>query len=264
MRAQAVIGVLLALVLVLAACEDSASGELVLEQEKEVQTLTVRINASGRITFRTPDQVELPALLGVREPDDAFNPTSYYGVPNTLTIRINGQDLFFDLHNTVFRLEYRSTAYVTSDLTQYGKDLILVVEPGQRTSETVMLIAMNERIKTESTRITLEYVELDSATVRVFFEAQREPHASLTGSDPGILEPRASCLHEVDSGFLGIAEGERFEYLPAQVVLTTDEPGEHVRGYAEYPRHLLRPDYDYEFRYACVESYAFQLPFKIG
>lgn len=264
MRAQAVTGVFLALILMLAACEDSASGELVLEQGEEVPTLTVRIYASGRIIFRSPHQVELPALLGVGEPDDAFNPTSYYGVPNTLTIRINGQDLFFDLHNTVFRLEYNSTAYVTSDLTQYGKDLILVVEPGLRTAETVMLIAMNERIKTESTRITLEYVELDSATVRVFFEAQRDPDASLTDSDPGILEPRASCLHEADSGFLGIAEGERFEYFPAQVVLTTEEPGEHVRGYAEYPRLLLRPDYDYEFRYACVEDYAFQLPFKIS
>ncbi|MEB2287597.1 MAG: hypothetical protein OZ934_05765 [Anaerolineae bacterium] len=264
MRALAVVGVLLALVLILTGCEDSASGELVLEQEAEVQTLTVRIYANGRITFRTPDGVELPALLGTGEPDDAFNPTSYYGVPNTLTIRINGQDLYFDLHNTVFRLEYRSMAYVTSDLTQYGKDLILIVEPGQRSAETVTLIAMNERIKTESTRITLEYVELDSATVRVFFEAQRDPDASLTETDPGLLEPRASCLHEVDSGFLGLAERERFEYLPAQAVLTTEEPGEHVRGFAEYPRHLLRPDYDYEFRYACVDSYAFQLPFKIS
>jgi len=81
MRALAVVGVLLALVLILAACEDSASGELVLEQEEEVQTLTVRIYANGRITFRTPDEVELPASLGVGEPDDAFNPTSYYGVP---------------------------------------------------------------------------------------------------------------------------------------------------------------------------------------
>ena len=263
MRAQAVNGILLALVLILTACEDSAgSSELVLEED-ETQTLTVHINASGRITFAVPEQIELPSLLGVGEPDDAFNPTSYYGVPNTLTIRIRGQDLFFDLHNAIFRLEYRSNAFMTSDLTQYGKDLILIVEPGLRSTETLTLIAMNERIKTDGARIVLEYVELDSSAIRVFFEALPEPVSDLPGVDLGALEPRTSCLHEIDSGFLGIAGGERFEYFPAEVMLTLDDPDEHIRGYAEYPRHLLRPDYEYEFRYACIEDYAFKLPFKI-
>ena len=184
-------------------------------------------------------------------------------MPNTLTIRISGQDLFFDLHDTVFRLEYRSNAFMTSALIQYGKDLILVVEPGMRSAETVTLIAINERIRTGNARIVLEYLELDSSAVRIFFEAMPEPDIGLPGVDLSALEPRTSCLHEAASGFLGIAEGEHFEYFPAEVNLTLDDPGEHIRGYAEYPRYLLRPDYEYEFRYACLEDYAFELPFKI-
>ncbi len=261
MRAQAIVGIALLLVLILTACGDSAGGELALTEE-EAQTLTVHINAGRRITFAVSEQIELPSLLGAGKPDDAFNPTSYYGVPNTLTIRIGGQDLYFDLHNTIFRLEYRSNAFMTSDLIQYGKDLILVVEPGLRSTETVTLIAINERIKTEGARIVLEYLELDSSVVRVFFEALPEPAGDPPAVDLGALEPRTSCLHEIDGGFLGIAGGERFEYFPADVRLTLNDPDAHIRGYAEYPRYLLRPNYEFEFRYACIEDYAFKLPFK--
>jgi len=259
-RACAAVGIVLLLAGLLPACNNKPKSGLILEEEQETQLLSVRIDAEGTITFRVPAGVEMPALLGSGEPDDAFNPTSFYGVPNTLTIRINGRDLFFDLHGTLFRLEYRSLAYHTTDLIQYGKDLILMVEPGARSTDTVTLLPINERIKTETVWVTLEYVELDRQTVRVFFDVTRAPES--TGSSI-VFAPNQSCLHETQSSLLSIGEAERYEYLPSAVVLPLNEPGEHVHGYAEYPRRLLRPDYRYEFRYECAEAYTFELPFKI-
>lgn len=251
---------LVLLALLLSACRESRRGELILEEDGETHLLSVRIDAQGTVDFRVPEGVKMPALLGSREPDDAFNPTSYYGVPNTLTIRINGRDLFFDLHDTLFRLEYRSSVYHTTDYIQYGKDLILMVEPGMRTAETVTLIPINERIKTDALWITLEYVELDKEQVRVFFDVARAPDAV---GPVAAFAPNQSCLHETQSGLLSIGEAQRYEYLPSAVVLPINEPGAHLHGYAAYPRRLLRPDYRYEFRYECAEVYAFELPFKI-
>lgn len=259
-RACVALGVAFVLTLLLPACNDSSPRGLVLEEEKETHLLSVRIDAAGNITFRVPPEVKMPALLGTGEPDDAFNPTSYYGVSNTLTIRINGRDLFFDLHGMLFRLEYRSLAYHTTALIQYGKDLILVVEPGLRTADTVTLLPINERLKTEAIWVTLEYVELDGQTVRIFFDVIRAPDST---TSPVVFAPSQSCLHETQSGLLSLGETESYEYMPSAVSLSVNEPGQRLHGYIEYPRRLLRPDYRYEFRYECADAYAFELPFKV-
>ncbi|GIV80713.1 MAG: hypothetical protein KatS3mg051_0067 [Anaerolineae bacterium] len=259
-RACVALGVAFLLTLLLPACNDSSQRGLVLEEEEETELLSVRIDAQGNISFRVPSDVKTPELLGTGEPDDAFNPTSYYGVSNTLTVRINGRDLFFDLHGTLFRLEYRSLAYHTTNLIQYGKDLILMVEPGLRTSDTVTLLPINERLKTEAVWVTLEYVELDGQTVRIFFDVARAPDSTAPSV---VFAPNQSCLHETQSGLLSIGEAESYEYMPSAVTLSVNEPGVHLHGYAEYPRRLLRPDYRYEFRYECADAYTFELPFKV-
>jgi len=249
---------LVSAVLLMSACTGSNREAQVLEEFGTV--LNVHIDEMSQITFGVPDEFSEPVLLGDADTGVILNPTAYYGVANTLTIRLNEREYFFELHDTLFQLEFDSPVYETSGLVRYGKDLILTVEPGQRNDEPVTLIPLRERIQVGDTDVMADYLELNASVIRVFYDAARTHPRTYPYSD---LDPHDSCLYQIDPGFLGLGNEERFVYAPVTVIVTDSQPGTHYKGYAEFSREILQEGFKYEFRYECYEHYNFELPFEL-
>jgi hypothetical protein len=90
--------------------------------------LSVSIDTQGTITFSVEQEVKLPTPIGTFSVGMVVDPAEYFGVNNTLTIRYNGEDNFYDLHGRDFDLRFESGHYKQINLRKTGTNLLLEIE----------------------------------------------------------------------------------------------------------------------------------------
>ncbi len=87
--------------------------------------LKVTIDTNGEISFEVDPEVEYPTPIGTFSAGIVIDPISYFGKQTTLTVRLNGEDHFFDLHGNDFSITFDSGYYEKIQLTKRGNDLLL-------------------------------------------------------------------------------------------------------------------------------------------
>jgi len=94
--------------------------------------LTISVDSDGQVSFQLEAGVEIPTPLGTFSVGVVADPNSRFGVPSTLTIRLDGQDHFYDLHGEDFVIEFESAYYNQIKLSKIGSNLYLeLVRKGQ-------------------------------------------------------------------------------------------------------------------------------------
>lgn len=87
--------------------------------------LKVSVNTEGEISLSVEGEVEIPTPLGVLEIGLTGNPAEYFGVENTLTVRLNGQEHIYDLHGYDFDLQFEPGYYKKVNVSKNGSNLVL-------------------------------------------------------------------------------------------------------------------------------------------
>lgn len=82
--------------------------------------LHISISSSGQIYLSVDPGVEPPALLDVLPAKEVDDPLEYFGVEKALTIRIEGEDHFYDLHGQDWVLSLEDIAYTVASANTGG------------------------------------------------------------------------------------------------------------------------------------------------
>lgn len=90
--------------------------------------LKISINSWGEISLTVETDVEIPTPLGTASIGLILDPARHFNTMNTLTVRINGTDYFYDLHGNDFNIDFESGYYKQISLIKRSNDLLLVVE----------------------------------------------------------------------------------------------------------------------------------------
>jgi hypothetical protein len=106
--------------------------------------LTISVNTKGEINFSLdPELGIIPTPLGTFGVGLVINPAEEFNVENTLTVRLNGQDYFYDLHGQDFEVSFESGYYSEITLRKTGLNIYLELvriegdfdNPVQKTSQ---------------------------------------------------------------------------------------------------------------------------------
>ena len=90
--------------------------------------LTITVNSRGEISLSISSEITLPTPLGTFGIGVVINPNEKFNVENTLTIRMNGQDSFYDLHGQDFSISFESGYYKKIKLQKNGLNILLELE----------------------------------------------------------------------------------------------------------------------------------------
>ena len=88
--------------------------------------LSVSIDTQGQVTFSVEQDVKLPTPIGTFSVGVVVDPAEYFGVKNTLTVRYNGEDRFYNLHGEDFEITFEGGCY--EDITFVKTDTNLFLE----------------------------------------------------------------------------------------------------------------------------------------
>ncbi len=102
-----------------------------------VLPLRVSINSWGEITFGVEGNVEIPTFLGTFSAGIVVDPARKFNAQNILTVRVNGEDHFYDLHGEDFDLEFESGYYEKITLRKNGNSIVLELNRIQTSSNSV-------------------------------------------------------------------------------------------------------------------------------
>jgi serine/threonine-protein kinase len=88
--------------------------------------LEVSVNSNGEISLSVKGEVSAPTPLGVFSIGVVVNPVEYFGVTNTLTIRVDCEnEYYYDLHGNDFDLSFKPGYYQEISLKKAGTNLYL-------------------------------------------------------------------------------------------------------------------------------------------
>ena len=87
----------------------------------------ITVDTSGKIGFEFQTEVKYPTLLGTFSAGVVVDPVSYFNKASTLTIRIDCEDTFYDLHGQDFSIDFQS-GYYEGNLTKRGNNLFLELQ----------------------------------------------------------------------------------------------------------------------------------------
>jgi len=90
--------------------------------------LTISIDTNGNIVFAVEGKVTYPTPLGTFSAGVVVDPVKHFKIANTLTVRDNGKDYFYDLHGNDFNLNFESGYYRQINFRKDGSNLFLEVE----------------------------------------------------------------------------------------------------------------------------------------
>ena len=109
-----------------------------------VLPLKVTIDTSGKIGFDLETDIEYPTPLGTFSVGIVVDPIEYFNRSSTLTIRLNCEDNFYDLHGKNFSVELESGYYEKINLTKRGDDILLDLRRIGSTSVNCPTVSNNQ------------------------------------------------------------------------------------------------------------------------
>ena len=225
-----------------------------------VLPLTVSVNTDGEIRFEVQSGIKIPTPIGVVTAGVVVDATSHYAVPNTLTVRMDGEDYFFNLHGQDFRLDFQSGYYEEISFRKNGLDLILeIAHEGQASVESIT-VPVNQRIAPGSrfTVVTILRYEITDTQIRIFYEAKNTGNFTNVVS---ILEP-VPCIREHRSDLMRFIQDRVQEYSPKESSFEFGSSRNELKGDAVFPRSIITENHYYDFEYFCPSSeFAFRLGF---
>lgn len=87
--------------------------------------LKVSADTNGKISFDIEEEIDYPTPLGTFSVGVVFNPDDYFHTGNTLTVRLDCKDYFYDLSEKDFSIEFESGYYEKIGLTMRGDNVLL-------------------------------------------------------------------------------------------------------------------------------------------
>jgi len=117
--------VLVIALLLLVSC-DSVAGEIAYRPPG--LPLRVSVNTWGQVSMSVEGNVRVPTFLGDFEAGVIVDPARRFSVENTLRVRLNGREYFYDLHGQDFSTDFESGYYEKVALIRRGSNLILELE----------------------------------------------------------------------------------------------------------------------------------------
>jgi len=232
---------------------DAIVGEVSLDTY--VLPLTISIATNGDVTFRVNSGVSIPTPIGVVSAGVIIDPSSHYDLPNTLTVRLNGEDHFYDLHGQDFEVNVESGYYEVVKISKSGRDLFVELSSqniGESSDEIEIPVYENWRFEPTSgysLDLTIEKIIVKDEIFEVYFDAI--VYLSSDFPDTESLALDRSCLERRNTS--GFSVGDFTEHKSSKVSLAIDTNNQ-AKGYALFQRSILKDGYSYTFCLAC-ESY---------
>ena len=87
--------------------------------------LKVSVDTNGEIKFEIEYQVQYPTPLGTFAVGVVVDPTTYFEIESILTVRLNSEDRFYNLHGQDFIIDFEAGYYEKVNLTKSGNNLLL-------------------------------------------------------------------------------------------------------------------------------------------
>lgn len=87
--------------------------------------LKVSVDTNRKISFEVEKEIDFPTSLGTFSVGVVLNPDEYFHKGNTLTVRLDCEDYFYDLSDKDFSIEFSSGYYEKIDLTKRGDNILL-------------------------------------------------------------------------------------------------------------------------------------------
>jgi hypothetical protein len=122
----------ISLVLFLASCS-SVAGEVAFQPY--AIPLRVSINTWGEISFDVETELEIPTLLGTVSVGVIIDPLRYFEVDNILTVRLNNEDHYYDLHGEDFEIEFESGYYDEISFSNNNGNPVLVLRKKEQNAK---------------------------------------------------------------------------------------------------------------------------------
>lgn len=167
--------------------------------------LKISINSWGEINLTVEQEVKIPTPLGTASIGVIVDPAGRYNVESTLTIRVNDEDHFYDLHGEDFNIVFEAGYYKQISLTKRGADLLLVAE----SSNSVAQDSSGSSPNRENSSIWADSFcpgALDSQ-LQIGDRAEVIIYQLSARSAPGLSAPREHLL--ADGRFVEILGGPR-------------------------------------------------------
>jgi hypothetical protein len=105
--------------------------------------LKISVDTNGKVSFTVDSGIKFPTPLGVVEAGLVVEPTEFFRDHNPegiLTVRLNENDYFYDLHGQDFDLKFESGYYKQVNLIKTGPNLFLELVKLELNSEQQVLI----------------------------------------------------------------------------------------------------------------------------
>jgi len=112
--------------------------------------IKISVNTWGEISFELEPTIEMPTPLGTISAGVIIDPSRHYNVQNVLTIRLNGEDHYYDLHEQSFEVEFESGYYKKVKLSNNNGNILLEL---QRITAGILQSTPETIIISESSRI---------------------------------------------------------------------------------------------------------------
>jgi hypothetical protein len=94
--------------------------------------MKITADSNGDISFDLETEFEYPTPLGTFSVGVVVNPSEYFNKSNTLTVRIDCEESFYDLHGKDFSIDFESGYYEKINLTKQGNNILLELRhPGE-------------------------------------------------------------------------------------------------------------------------------------
>ncbi len=106
--------------------------------------LKVTIDTNGEINFELETEVAYPTPLGTFSVGIVVDPVEYFNKNSTLTIRLDCEDNFYDLHGQDFNIEFESGYYEKINLNKRGNDILLDIRHIDSSPENCPLSSVPE------------------------------------------------------------------------------------------------------------------------
>jgi len=82
-------------------------------------------NSCGKVGFEFKAEIVYPTPIGIFSAGVVVDPTEYFNKDNTLTVRLDCEDQFYDFHSRDFSLDFESGYYEKINITKRRNDIFL-------------------------------------------------------------------------------------------------------------------------------------------
>lgn len=127
--------------------------------------LKITVDTNGNISFDLEQEVEYPTPLGTFSVGVVVDPVAYFNKDNTLTVRIDCNDSFYDLHGKDFSIDFDSGYYKKINLTKQGNNILLEVRHIDKSGSHACVIPTNAPVNNSSSSNWFESLFISKVTI---------------------------------------------------------------------------------------------------